>query len=183
MRASASYLSPITRLASPAPRSVPPSSASANLSPYTRLPPARPPPAPLLSLVTSHLLAALDVCGQLLWAVSATCLLFLHKHLTSLVSRVTSHSAGYVLWSAVLGALPVPLSAGVEYAVPFPFAGSTNVEERELSRVDYAMTLYTPVALRRRRKHTVRARSQHSNWMRGTRHTPFMCSLGGSVYV
>ena len=81
------------------------------------------------------------------------------------MSRLTSHSAGYVLWSAVVAALPFPLTGGVEYAVPFPFAGSTKDEEKELRTVDYAATLYTPTALRRRRKHTVTAQptQQHAH--------------------
>ena len=156
MTASASYLSPSARLASPSSRSSSSKSSSASSTAHLS-PHARPPPAPLLSILTSHLLVTLDICSQLLYALSSTCLPYLHHRLTALLSRLTSSNIGYLLWSIVLAALPVPLSGGVEYAVPLPFAGSTNVEERELSRVDYAMTLYTPLALRRRRKHTVSA--------------------------
>ena len=153
MTASASYLSPAARLTSPSSLPTAPSiPAAKSASPH-----ARPPPAPLLSLVTSHLLASLNVCGQHLLTLSTTCLLFLHTHFSRLLTRLTSHNAGYVLWSGVLAVLPVPLTAGAEYAVPFPFAGSANPEERELSDLSYAMSLYNPLALRRRRKHTVRA--------------------------
>ena len=152
MTASASYLSPAARLTSTTTRS-----ASQPATPTSKSLHGRPPahPTPLLTVLSANFLALLNVCGQMLFALSTTCLAFLHTYFTPLLSRLTSYSVGYTLWTALLAALPVPLTSGVEYAVPFPFAGATNVEEAELSGVSYAMTLYTPVALRRRRKHTV----------------------------